>query len=213
MIFLFYLIVSAVASYLLGGVNGAIILSRIFYGEDIREKGSKNPGFTNFKRVYGNGIVSWSVILIDVFKTALPVFITALSFELRFEMWQLGAAYAGLFCMLGHCFPVWYKFKGGKAFMAGFATTWFVDWRMAVLAMAVFFVVLWMFKYMSVASCTAALACPIILFFLGPASGWVEILCAVSALLVIIRHYPNFIKLKNGTESKFSLRSNKQKMA
>ncbi|MBR1731520.1 MAG: glycerol-3-phosphate acyltransferase, partial [Ruminococcus sp.] len=124
-------------------------------------------------------------------------------------MWQLGAAFSGLFCMLGHCFPVWYRFKGGKAFMAGFATTWFVDWRMAVLAMMVFFVVLGMFKFMSVASCTAALACPIILFFLGPASGWVEILCAVSTLLVIVRHYPNYIKLKNGTESKFSLKSKK----
>lgn len=203
------LILSAVASYLLGGVNGAIILSRIFYGEDIREKGSKNPGFTNFKRVYGNGIVSWSVILIDVLKTALPVFITAFVFARRFEMWQFGAAYSGLFCMLGHCFPIWYRFKGGKAFMAGFATTWFVDWRMAVLAMAIFFIVLGLFKYMSVASCTAALACPIILAFLGPASGWVEILCAVSALLVIVRHYPNYIKLKNGTESKFSLKSKK----
>ena len=203
------MIISAIASYLLGGVNGAIILSKLFYGEDIREKGSKNPGFTNFKRVYGNGFISWSVILIDVFKTALPVFVSAFVFGQRFEMWQFGAAYSGLFCMLGHCFPVWYKFKGGKAFMAGFATTWFVDWRMAVLAMLIFFVVLWLFKYMSVASCMAALSCPIILFFLGPASGWVEILCAVSALLVIIRHYPNYIKLKNGTESKFSLKSKK----
>lgn len=204
------MILSAIASYLLGGVNGAIILSRIFYGEDIREKGSKNPGFTNFKRVYGNGFISWSVILIDVFKTALPVFVTAFVFDKRFEMWQLGAAFSGLFCMLGHCFPVWYKFKGGKAFMAGFATTWFVDWRMAVLAMCVFFVVLALLKYMSVASCTAALFCPIILFFLGPSSPWVEILCALSALLVIVRHYPNYIKLKNGTESKFSLGSNKK---
>ena len=155
--------------------------------------------------------MSWSVIVLDVLKTALPVLLSAMAFERYFGAWQLGAAYSGLFCMLGHCFPVWYRFKGGKAFIAGFATTWFVDWRMALLAMAVFFTVLGLTKYMSVASCTAAFCCPIILLILGPASLWAELLCAVSALLIIARHYPNFVKLKNGTESKFSLKSKKEK--
>ena len=203
------LLISAALSFLAGGVNPAIILSKLVYGEDIRDKGSKNPGFTNFKRVYGSGFISWLVLLLDVLKTAVPVFVTALVSRAAADAWQLGACWSGLFCMLGHCFPVWYGFRGGKAFIAGFATTWFVDWRMALIAMAIFFIVLAATRYMSVSSCTAAFSCPIILLILGAKSPWVYVIVAVSALLIIVRHYPNFVKLRNGTESKFSLRSKK----
>lgn len=203
-------IISAVVSYLLGGVNPAIIISKLRYGEDIREKGSGNPGFTNFKRVYGNNLISWSVLVLDVLKTALPVFLTALVMKKLGDAWQIGAAYSGLFCMIGHCFPVWYNFRGGKAFMAGFATTWFVDWRMALILMGIFFIVLAIFRYMSVASCTASFACPFVLILLGASSPWVYVLAALSSLIIILRHYPNFVKLRNGTESKFSLRSGKK---
>lgn len=203
------LCVSAVVSYLLGGLNGAIILSNLVYKQDIRDYGSKNPGFTNFKRTYGNGIVTWLVMVFDILKTVIPVLLTALVMRQMFDMWQFGAQFSGLCCMIGHCFPVWYKFKGGKAFLTGFATIWFVDWRMALMAMALFLIVLFTLKYMSVASCTAAAFCPIALAFLGPSSIWVELMAIAAALLVILRHYPNFVKLANGTESKFSLKSKK----
>ncbi len=203
------LCISAVVSYLLGGLNGAIILSKLVYKQDIREFGSNNPGFTNFKRTYGNGIVTWMVLVIDILKTVLPVFLTALIMQQMFGMWQFGAQFSGLFCMIGHCFPVWYKFKGGKAFITGFATIWFVDWRMTLMAMALFFIILFTTKYMSVASCSAAAFCPVALAFLGPSSIWVELIAIAAALLVILRHYPNFKKLAKGTESKFSLKSKK----
>ena len=203
------LCVSAVVSYLLGGLNGAIILSKLVYKQDIRDFGSNNPGFTNFKRTYGNGFVTWLVLIFDILKTALPVFLTALIMWQMFDKWQFGAQFSGMFCMIGHCFPVWYKFKGGKAFLAGFATIWFVDWRMTLIAMAVFFALLFTLKYMSVASCSAAAVCPIALAFLGPASIGVELMAIACALLVILRHIPNIKKLANGTESKFSLSSKK----
>lgn len=199
--------IMAIVSYLVGGINGAIIMSKLVYHEDIREKGSKNPGFTNFKRVYGLNVISWIVLLMDILKTALPVFISAYLFYRMFDMWQVGAAFAGLFCMIGHCFPVWYKFKGGKAFIAGFATTWFVDWRMALIAAVIFFAVLFTIKYMSVASCTASIACPIILLILGYDSIIAWILCFVSALLVIVRHKENFVRLSRKEESQFSIHS------
>ena len=203
------LCVSAVVSYLLGGLNGAIMLSKLVYKQDIRDFGSNNPGFTNFKRTYGNGFVTWLVLIFDILKTALPVFLTALIMWQMFDKWQFGAQFSGMFCMIGHCFPVWYKFKGGKAFLAGFATIWFVDWRMTLIAMAVFFILLFTLKYMSVASCSAAAVCPIALAFLRPASIGVELMAIACALLVILRHIPNFKKLANGTESKFSLSSKK----
>lgn len=203
------LVISGVVSYLLGGVNGAILASRLFHHEDIRQFGSKNPGFTNYKRVYGNGVVTWLVLVFDVFKTAVPVFITALVMKENFGLWQFGAQFSGLCAMLGHCFPIWYKFKGGKGFLAGFATIWFVDWRMALVATGVFLIILFTVKYMSVASCSAALVCPIVLAFLQPQSIWVELLAIAAAALVILRHHENFAKLMKGTESKFSLSSQK----
>lgn len=203
----FVFIITAVLGYVCGSVNPAIIISKLVYGEDIRTKGSGNPGFTNFKRVYGNSFISWSVMFLDIFKTAIAVFISALIFKSHMDAFQFGAAYAGLFAMLGHCFPVWYGFKGGKAFMAGFATTWFVDYRMSLIAMCVFFLVLAIWKYMSLASCLASITCPVALFFLKPDMWVTWVICLVSALLVVVRHRSNFVKLKNGTESKFHLKS------
>ena len=201
------LLVIALLSYVAGGINGAIIMSKLIYHEDIRKSGSNNPGFTNFKRVYGLNAAAWAVLLIDILKTALPVFISAVYMSFEFDMWQFGAQFSGIFCMLGHCFPVWYGFKGGKAFIAGFATIWFVDWRMTLIAMAIFFLLLFTLKYMSVASCTAAFSCPVSLFYLGYSNAWVEVLAVAAAALAIVRHYPNFVKLVHGTESKFSLSS------
>ena len=205
----FYLLCAgfAVVTYLLGGVNPAIIMSKAIYKQDIREQGSGNPGFTNFKRVYGMNFISVSVMLLDILKTALPVFIASLLFGSFFGVPQFGAAFTGLFGMIGHCFPVWYGFKGGKAFMAGFGTIWFVDWRMALIATAVFLILLFTVKYMSVCACISSAVCPVTLAFLGAESIWVLMISALSALLVIVRHKENFKKLMNGTETKFSLKS------
>jgi len=204
------LVISAIVSYLLGGINGAILMSKLVYHQDIREFGSKNPGFTNFKRTYGNGLPTICVMVIDISKTVVPVLVTALVCYYNFDMWQLGAQFSGTFCMIGHCFPIWYKFKGGKAFITGFATTWFVDWRMALIAMGIFFLLLFTIRYMSVASCTAAFSAAVSLWILWPDNIWVAILCTFSSLLIICRHYPNFVKLKNHTETKFSLKSKKE---
>lgn len=201
----FILVCSALASYLIGGVNGAILLSGICYRQDIREYGSGNPGFTNFKRVYGFGAPTVGVLLVDILKTVIPVLATALILNARSGEWQLGAQFAGLFCMFGHCFPVWYKFKGGKAFLAGATAVWFVDWRMALIAAGVFLILLFTLHYMSLSSITAAFVCPIALAVLGFSMWWVEILSIASAVLVIARHHANIGRLLRKEESKFYL--------
>ena len=109
-------ILSALTAYLVAGWNPAITFSRAIYKKDIRECGSGNPGFTNFKRSFGNRW-AWFVLLLDLFKAAVVVGIFALLFEQYFGMYQLGAAYTGLFALLGHAFPIWYGFKGGKGFL------------------------------------------------------------------------------------------------
>lgn len=204
----FYVIcaVFAIAAYLVGGINAAIVISKLKYKQDIRTLGSGNPGFTNFKRVYGLNGWAVFVMLSDIIKAVIPVSIAMITFGKLYGMGQFGAAFTGLFAMLGHCFPVWYGFKGGKAFMTGYGTIWFVDWRMALIAMAVFLILLGLIRYMSVASCISSVTCPVVLALLGAESIVVIIISAVSALLVVFRHKENFKKLIQGTESKFTLK-------
>ena len=204
----FYIIctVFAIAAYLIGGVNAAIVISKLKYKQDIRTLGSGNPGFTNFKRVYGLNGWAIFVMLSDIVKAVIPVSIAMIIFGKLYGMGQFGAGFTGLFAMLGHCFPIWYGFKGGKAFMTGFGTIWFVDWRMALIAMAVFLILLGLIRYMSVASCISSVTCPVVLALLGAESIVVIIISAVSALLVVFRHKENFKKLLQGTESKFTLK-------
>jgi len=207
----FYILcaVFAVVAFLIGGINGAIMLSKLIYKQDIRTLGSGNPGFTNFKRVYGLNAAAWVVMVFDIIKAMIPVCTAMIVFGNVYDKGQFGAAFTGLFCMLGHCFPVWYGFKGGKAFMSGFGTIWFVDWRMALIATAIFLTLLFTVKIMSICSCISSAACPILLAIFGTDHWSVILISALSALLVIARHKENFIKLMNGTETKFSFHSKK----
>ncbi|MBQ9773444.1 MAG: glycerol-3-phosphate 1-O-acyltransferase PlsY [Clostridia bacterium] len=208
-------IISAIGSYLLGGVNGAIILSRTVYHEDIRALGSGNPGFTNFKRIHGFAPATYAVMAIDIFKTIIPVLTFRILFGYFCDAAQLGAAFTLLFCMLGHVFPVWYKFKGGKAVLAYLSGIWFVDWKMGLICFGIFLVLLFTVKYMSLASMTFAFTAPIVLFILQKLEGsldWrVIVLTALLAVLVIVRHAENIVRLCHGKESKFSLFSKHKK--
>lgn len=202
--------ISAISAYLLGGINGAIILSRVVYHEDIRTKGSGNPGFTNFKRVHGFAPATFAVMAIDIFKTIIPTLTFMLLFDHFCGEAKFGAAFTLLFCMLGHVFPVWYKFKGGKAVMAYLSGIWFVDWRMGLICFGIFLILLLTVRYMSLASMTFAFSAPIVLFIID--RDWkVIVLTAILAVLVIVRHKDNIIRLCKGTESKFSFFSKKKK--
>ncbi len=199
----------AAFAYLLGGVNGAIILSRLVYKEDIREFGSKNPGFTNFKRLHGFAPATFGVMAIDICKTVLPVLIARLVMDHAFGAGQLAAAAALLGCMLGHAFPVWYDFKGGKAVLTFLAGVWFVDWRAGLICFAIFLTILFTVRFMSVASMSFAVLFPIALFLLGCRNPVTLVIMAVAGILVVARHHQNISRLKAGTESKFYLKKKK----
>lgn len=194
---------SALCAYLISGINPAIILSNKIYHKDIRTCGSGNPGFTNFKRSFGNKW-AWWVLLFDLLKSAIVVAVFADMFENYLRVYQLGAAYTGLFALLGHAFPIWYKFKGGKGFLAYMSVIWFIDWRAGLIAVCLMLILLLLTKYMSLSTVLAMLSCPVTLFFTG-ASVSVISLCAISVLFIAYRHKENFKRLANGTENKFSL--------
>ena len=199
----------AAFAYLLGGVNGAIILSRLVYKEDIRKLGSKNPGFTNFKRLHGFAPATFGVMAIDICKTVLPVLIARLVMQNTYGEGQLAAAAALLGCMLGHAFPVWYGFKGGKAVLTFLAGVWFVDWRAGLICFGIFVIILFTVRFMSVASMSFAVLYPVALFVLGCRNPITLVIMAVAGILVVARHHQNISRLKAGTESKFYLKKKK----
>ena len=196
--------VTALSAYLISGLNPAIVLSHALYHEDIRDKGSGNPGFTNFNRVYGK--TAWIVFFLDVSKGLALCLAGALLFSRQGLPFQLGASYTGFFAMLGHCYPVWYRFKGGKGFLVAVAAIFLMDWRIGLIAAAVLSAVLFTIKYMSLATMLAATACPPLFFVFGFPSVWVPVICTASVLLLIFRHKENIRRLRTGTEKKFSFR-------
>lgn len=200
--------IAAICSYLIAGFNLAILLSKAIYHQDIREVGSKNPGFTNFKRVYGNKY-AWFIFAFDMLKAALPALIFGLAFNAIFGWWQLGAAYAGVFAMLGHAYPVFYKFKGGKGFLVCLATLFFIDWRAGLIAFAVMCILLLTVKYMSVSTMTALVVGAALLpVFRADVIACMLYACCV--LFMIYRHRENIVRLIQHKESKFSLSGKKK---
>lgn len=202
---LFLYISAAVAAYLAAGWNPAITLSRAVYKKDIRTCGSGNPGFTNFKRCFGSKL-AWCVFFLDLAKAAAVVAVFARLFEVNYGCFQWGAAFTGIFAILGHAFPVWYDFKGGKGFLVCLSTVWVIDWRVGLTATLLMMILVLTTKYMSVSTVTALAVCPVMLYLLGSPLPAV-LACAVAVLFVAVRHKENFKRLKNGTEAKFVLGS------
>ena len=203
--------IAAVCGFLFGGINISIVLSKLVYHEDIREKGSGNPGFTNFKRVYG-GKLAWIVFIFDFVKGALPCLLFGFLFQALGIDFMLGGAFTGLFVMLGHSFPPYYKFKGGKGFLVLLAELFVLDWRAGLIAFGVMTVLLLTLKYMSVATMSGLIAGNIALGLFGGlgigAYGWNLIgVCLYGACVIfmIVRHKENIVRLFKGTESKFRL--------
>ncbi len=195
-------IISAVFAYFVSGLNPAIIMSKAIYKKDIRTCGSGNPGFTNFKRVFGNKY-AWFVFVLDILKGAVISVVAGLFFRAYVGSWALGVAYAGLFAMLGHAFPIYYGFKGGKGFLVCLSTVWFIDWRAGAIATAVLVIMLPLTKYMSLSTMSALVAGAVAVAAFGGGLA-VSIMYAVCVLFVIVRHKQNIVRLVQGTESKFS---------
>jgi glycerol-3-phosphate acyltransferase PlsY len=216
------LILVAVGAYIIGGINGAIITSKYFYRKDIRKYGSGNPGLTNFYRVFGKGGAAL-VILIDVLKTVGPVLISGWLFAHFidagyfpsgnvgfFGLSFFGSEYAGLFVMLGHCFPLFYEFRGGKGVMAVGTIVFFIDWRIALVAWGMFILLLLLTRYVSLGAIIGVLSYPLMVGLLGFGGIWEITVAAACAALLIFRHRENIKRLITGEESKFSFRRKKE---
>ena len=194
------LFIIAAAGYLLGNLNGAILISRLVQHDDVRSHGSGNAGFTNFFRNYG-GLTSLLVIFIDAVKAvaacALGRFLLAPQ-GLGLE----GAVLAALSCGIGHDFPALLGFHGGKGIVCGFASAMMLDWRVGLLSFVVFACVYFSTKYVSLSSVMAAITVAVSFACWNHNRIWAVVCCALMCVLAIVMHHENIARLLNKSERK-----------
>ena len=205
-------ILAAVAAYLFGCFNGAVIVSKYILRDDVRTHGSGNAGLTNFYRTFGGGL-TFLVIVTDMLKAVFAVLVSvyiARTMIVDDAMVLILAKYwGGLFCMLGHMFPCMFHFKGGKGVLSGGTVAIMIDWRIALIVWGGFLILAVATKYVSLGSCYAGVSFPIATWFVY--QNWVlTLLGAMLGGLLVYMHRGNVARLLKGTESKFSLRKKKQ---
>lgn len=197
------IVVAILVGYLLGNLNGAVSMSVLVGKEDVRSKGSGNAGLTNFIRNFG-GANAILVILIDAGKAVISCLAGGLLLE-SYGFYQEGLALGGVAVMLGHTFPALLGFRGGKGILSGFFVALMVDWRVAVVILAVFAVVYLIGGYVSLSSVLAAAAFAIAFALLYWGSWFVVVSGVFMGALAIFMHRSNIKRLINGTESKTNL--------
>ncbi len=197
--------VGALAAYFLGGLNFAIIISKYKFKEDIRTYGSGNAGMTNMLRTYGKAAALFT-LLGDMAKAMLSVLIGTLLAG------EAGAYIAGLFCVIGHSFPCYYGFKGGKGIVVTAATLLCLEPVVFLILFVIFALLVASTKYLSLGSIIGMLLYPVLLNRMysllngKPEGAVVAIVSVLNTLLVIWLHRENLKRLWTGTENKFSLK-------
>lgn len=197
-------IITAVIAYLLGNLNGAVLISRIVAHEDVRTKGSGNAGLTNFTRNYG-AHTSVFVILIDVGKAVAACLLGGLLLK-GYGRYMDGVALGGLFVILGHDFPALLDFKGGKGILSGVTVALMLDWRIGLFVFGIFLLAYALTKYVSLGSVLSSGAFGPIYAVAHWGEGWFPIVVGfiLSALLVWM-HRGNIVRLIKGEERKTNL--------
>lgn len=189
-------------SYFFGCFNGSFMVSHFIIRDDVRKHGSGNAGLTNFYRTYG-AKYALLVIACDMGKTVAACLLG--SFFFRCLGWDgtLGTLLAGLGCELGHIFPVFYGFRGGKGILSSGTLVLLLNWRVAAVAWALFLLLWLTTRYVSLASITATCSAPITVYFVYGHNWLYTGLCLAVAALVVWCHRENIQRLLHGTEKKF----------
>jgi len=196
-------IVSISIAYLLGSIPFGYLLVRIFRNEDIREQGSGNIGATNVARSGAKGL-GLTTLLLDVGKAYAGVMIAK---HLAPGMYDVAAA-AAVAAVLGHVFPVWLGFRGGKGVASALGVFLALTWPSAVATILVFAVVFALSRYVSLASIVALAAFPVFGFhFVTQRTPMVVFAFLFIPLLIIVKHHGNIGRLLKGTESRFGSKS------
>jgi glycerol-3-phosphate acyltransferase PlsY len=214
-----YLIV-AVVSYLLGSIPFGYLLVRIFRGEDIRQTGSGNIGATNVARSGAKGL-GIATLALDALKGALAVWLAALLAGSKYNVCGGFIEFpcastlrlmslAALFAVIGHVFPIWLRFKGGKGVATALGVFCVLFPKAILIALGIFIIVVAVTRYVSLGSILGAIAFPIAAYFMQNPDWFSLLLASGVSLIVVVKHHQNIARLLAGTENQFG--GNKSKI-
>ena len=190
-----------IAAYLLGSINTSIIVSKIMIGDDIRNHGSGNAGATNTLRTVGKkGAVL--VVVGDILKTIIAIYIG--KFILNFD--QNAVFIAGMGTVLGHNFPLYFKFKGGKGIVVSTTAMFFADPVIGLIVFVVAISIMAISKYVSLGSVLGAVLFVVCAFIFKSQNTDFIVFAMMLALLAIYMHKSNIVRLFNGTENKLNFK-------
>ena len=190
------IIIIGITSYLIGSIPFGFILTKIFLKKDIRNIGSGNIGTTNALRT-GNKLVGYSTLVLDILKAVLPVLYVKFNYSDYIFIASLSA-------FLGHVFPIWLKFKGGKGVATYIGFIVGIDYILGVFFILVWLIIAIIKKYSSLASLIALLSIPILSYLLSHEFYVYSILILLS-IIIIIKHFSNIKRLLNKSENKITL--------
>ncbi len=199
-----WIVLTIVVGYLCGTLNGAIIISKVFLKEDVRSKGSGNAGLTNFQRNYG-GWMTFLVLGIDAGKAVAGALLGGL-FMSNLGMADVGQVVGGFAVILGHMFPVFFGFRGGKGVLSAGVLSAVLDWRVFLFVIGIFLIATILTRYVSLGSCLGAVTFAVGLGFVNRDSVLAMVLCIAMGSLVIYMHRANIKRLIKGEENKLSFK-------
>ena len=199
-----------VISYLVGSIPVAVWIGKKYRGIDIREHGSQNAGATNTFRVFGQKL-GWIVLTLDVtkgfFASILPLFIADNYSENQLLLFQLVTSLA---CIIGHVFPIFAQFRGGKGVASSLGIIIGINPVSAAISLGIFMIIFLLFKFVSLGAIVTAISYPFVSFFLVKEDTHVMIIFSILlGFLIIISHRKNIKRLINGEESRMNLSKRK----
>ena len=206
-----YIIVSIIA-YLLGSISFSIIISKKMAGFDVRDKGSKNAGSTNVLRTVGKKAAIITLIC-DCLKGVIAILIAYIAGKIWTNLDSaLLVQLAGIFVVLGHTFPIFFKFKGGKGVATSLGVLLLTNWQIGLICLVFALILMALTRFVSLGSVAAAILFPVLTVFITNnylVPGNYIIFGIILAILVIFNHRENVKRLLTGTENKLSFKGTK----
>lgn len=213
-------IICAIIAYLIGSISFAVIFTKKIKGFDVRERGSKNAGSTNVLRTAGKGVAVLTLIC-DIAKGIVAIAIALLIgkiAKLSDDSSALLVEIAGICVVLGHTFPIFFKFKGGKGVATSLGVLLMTNWRIGLICLVFALVVMAISKMVSLGSISAAILYPILCIFINEsyliggkdAHFSYVVFALILALIVILNHRTNIKRLLRGEENKLSFKETEE---
>lgn len=200
---LIYTVLVGVVSYLIGSVNSSILISKMVTGKDIRQSGSGNAGATNMLRTMGKKYAAITLV-IDILKGVIAILLAKLL--IGYGAYLSSEYIAAVAVVLGHNFPVFFGFRGGKGVATSLGVVLLLDWRIGLCVLVIAISIMAMTKYVSLGSITSALVfmvAQIAVMLTVEGFDLVRFICVlILGLLLIVRHRANIVRLISGTENK-----------